>query len=259
MNRAKKLKEKLKNNLPVIGTWLTIGHPQIAEILAHFKEFDFVCIDMEHTAIDSSMNLTLISVIQGQGKAAIVRVPKNDEVYIKKALDAGADGIIVPMIKSADEVIAAKSYTFYPPEGNRGVGLMRANFYSKEFDSYKSNQPDNILFIIQIEHEEAVNNLKSILEVPGIDATIIGPYDLSASIGLPGDLDNPLVKTLLDTYEVESLESNVPKGSHVVEPDMKILEEKIDNKYQFLAFGVDFLFMMKKIDEELYKMRKSLS
>ena len=252
INRAEILRKKLQNREPVIGTWLTIGHTTVAEILAS-EAIDYVCIDMEHTTIDYYVAQTLILTIQSLGKAALVRVAKNDEVYIKKALDSGADGIIVPMIKTPQEARKALSYTYYPPLGERGVGLVRANLYSKNFISYRTKQPQNILFVAQIEHIDGINNLASILEIPGIDATFIGPYDLSGSMGFPGDFSRQNVKEALNQYSAISEKAGIPKGFHIVEPDSELLKEKIKNNYQFIAYGVDYIFMMRKLQEAMLK------
>lgn len=252
MGNAQNIKDKLRNGKTVIGAWLTIGHTTIADLMSR-QDVDFVCIDMEHTPIDFTLSQNMIITIQGNKKAALVRVGKNDEVLIKKALDSGADGIIVPMIKNADEVKEALSYAYYPPRGNRGVGLVRANGYSTRFNEYKKDQPENILFVAQIEHKDAVKNLRQIAEVPGVDATIIGPYDLSGSMGFPGDFDNQDVVNALSEYDSICEEKKMPKGYHVVEPDADLVNQKISENYQFIAFGVDFMFILKKMEKEIKK------
>ncbi len=126
------LKEKLKNNLLTIGSWITIPHPSIVEIMATAK-FEWLCIDMEHTAIDLKEAEILISTIQASGIKALVRVSKNEEVIIKRVLDIGADGVIVPMINNLDDAKKAIDFAKYPPTGKRGVGLYRASKYGNSF------------------------------------------------------------------------------------------------------------------------------
>ena len=169
--RNKTLKNKLKNNKLTIGSWITIGHPSIPEILSN-AGFDWLTIDMEHNSIDKSMMQNLISVIQSKDVAALVRVSKNEEVAIKHALDAGADGIIVPMVKNKNDAIKAIEYAKYPPLGKRGVGLSRAQNYGYNFEDYKKWQAENLVIIAQIEHIDGVNNLSEIIGVEGIDAII---------------------------------------------------------------------------------------
>ena len=203
------LKSKLKNNELTIGSWVTIGHPSVIEVLAQ-AGFDWLTIDMEHTTIDYSITQTLISTIQSNGMAALVRVSKNDEVYIKRVLDAGADGVIVPMINNAEEAKKAVEYVKYPPEGKRGVGLYRAQKFglNNGFEHYKKWLSESSVIIAQIEHIDAVNNIEEIIATPGIDGVIIGPYDLSGSLGIPGEFNDPSVITALLKVEKACKEKN---------------------------------------------------
>ncbi len=252
----KTLKSKLKNNELTIGSWVTIGHPSVIEVLAQ-AGFDWLTIDMEHTTIDYSMAQTLISTIQSNGMAALVRVNKNDEVYIKRVLDAGADGVIVPMINSAEDARKAVEYVKYPPEGKRGVGLYRAQKFglNKGFESYKKWLTESSVIIAQIEHIDAVNNIEEIITTPGIDGVIIGPYDLSGSLGIPGDFNNSKVVTALSKFEKVCKEKKFTMGFHVIEPESNLLSEKIKTGYNFLAFSTDFLFMGRKAINEMKKIK----
>ena len=240
--KNKILKNKLNNNELTIGSWITIGHPSIPEILGN-AGFDWLTIDMEHNSIDNSMMQNLISVIQSKDIAALVRVSKNEEVAIKHALDAGADGIIVPMVKNKDDARKAIEYAKYPPLGKRGVGLSRAQNYGFSFDDYKEWQANNLVVIAQIEHIDGVNNLKEIIEVEGIDAIIIGPYDLSGSLGYPGDFSKPELQMALNNVIITCKTSNFPLGYHIVDPDPELVKLKIKEGYNFIAFSTDFYFI----------------
>lgn len=248
------LKTKLNNNELTIGSWITIGHPSVIEVLSN-AGFDWFTIDMEHTTIDYSTAQTLISTIQSKGMSALVRVSKNDEVYIKRVLDAGADGVIVPMINNADDAKKAVEFVKYPPEGKRGVGLYRAQKFGFGFEKYKKWLSDNVVIIAQIEHFEAVNNIEEIISTKGIDGVIIGPYDLSGSMGIPGEFDDPKVVTALETFEKACKEKHFPMGFHVIEPDYRLVKEKISKGYNFIAFSTDFFFMGEKAISELSKLR----
>ena len=239
--KRNRLKEKLSRNELTIGSWITIGHPAIPEILSH-AGFDWLVIDIEHTTIDLSMVQTLISTIQSKDISALVRVSKNEEVVIKRVLDAGADGIIVPMVNSRVEAEKAIKYAKYPPDGSRGVGLARAQGYGYRFEEYKKEVND-LIVIAQIEHFEGINNLKSILSVNGIDGTIIGPYDLTGSLGVPGDFNNLDFIQYLKNYKQASELANKPMGFHVVNSDYNKIVEKINEGYNVIAFGTDFIFM----------------
>ena len=247
------LKKKLKNNELTIGSWITIGHQAIVEILA-MNDFEWLVIDMEHTVIDYELGQHLVAHIQSFNIEALVRVSKNEEVAIKRVMDAGADGIIVPMINSAEDAQKAVSYVKYPPKGKRGVGLARAQKYGFEFDKYKKWVDQESIVIAQIEHIDAVKNIKEILLTEGIDGIIIGPYDLSGSMGIPGEYDKEDVKKAFKKVEETCKEFNKPLGFHVIEPDINKLNEKIKTGYSFLAFSTDFLFLGTKIKDEMWKL-----
>jgi 2-dehydro-3-deoxyglucarate aldolase len=236
------LKEKLGRNELTIGSWITIGHPAVAEILAD-AGFEWLVIDTEHTTIDLSMVQMLITTIQSRGIAALVRVSKNEEVVIKRVLDAGADGIIVPMVCSAADARQAVGYAKYPPTGKRGVGIARAQKYSTDISAYKEWVENSLVIIAQIEHIEGIRNLEEILSVEGIDGTIIGPYDLSGSLGIPGDLDRPEVVEALDRFKRICTNRHISMGFHVVNTAQQKVKEKINEGYRFIAYGTDFLFM----------------
>ena len=248
------LKQKLLNKERSIGSWLTIPHISVVEILAS-AGFEWLTIDIEHTSIDLNQCFELIASIQGNGMKALVRVSKNEEVVIKRVLDAGADGIIVPMIKNGAEAQKALDYTYYPPRGKRGVGLSRAQNYGIGFDAYKEHLNKNIIVIAQIEHIEAVENIHEIVTTDGIDGIIVGPYDLSGSIGIPGEYDNLEVKKALKTIEETCLTLNKSLGFHVKESDASYVEKKINKGYNFLAFSLDFFFLGDKAREEMKKLK----
>ncbi|HNQ68843.1 MAG TPA: aldolase/citrate lyase family protein [Bacteroidales bacterium] len=240
--KNKTLKKKLKKNEITIGSWITIGHPAIAEILSN-AGFDWLTVDIEHNSIDNLMVQNLISTIQSKNIAALVRVSKNEEVVIKHVLDAGADGIIVPMINTAEEAQKAVEYAKYPPIGKRGVGLSRAQNYGLGFNDYKEWVKNDLVIIAQIEHIEGVKNIQKIISTKGIDGIIIGPYDLSGSLGYPGEYERDEVKEALNKVKQICLKANFPLGYHVVPPDIELLKSKIIEGYKFLAFSTDFYFM----------------
>ena len=253
--RNKILKKKLKNNNLTIGSWITIGHPSIPEILSN-AGFEWLTIDMEHNSIDKSMMQNLISVIQSKNIAALVRVDKNEEVTIKHALDAGADGIIIPMVNNKEDAMRAIEYAKYPPIGKRGVGLSRAQNYGYDFEDYKKWQEENLVIIAQIEHIDGVNNLREIIGVDGIDAVIIGPYDLSGSLGYPGDFTKLELKTALNNVKNICKESCFPLGYHVVDPNPELVKSKINEGFTFIAFSTDFYFMGNNSIEMMNKLKK---
>ncbi len=253
------LKQKLKNNELTIGSWIMMGNPMSVEVMA-LAGFEWLVIDIEHTSITMETAQTLITTIQAQNIKALVRVSKNEEVVIKKILDMGADGIIVPMVSSKEDAEMAVDYAKYPPVGKRGVGLYRASGYGTKFEEYKKWVDEELVIIAQIEHIDAVNNIDDILSVDGIDGTIIGPYDLSGSMGYPGGFEREDVKEAVEKVLDRCKKHNMPSGFHVVDTNPEKLKEKIDQGCTFLAYGIDYFFMrdaamdgMKKLKEEISK------
>lgn len=249
----KSLKSKLQDNELTVGSWLTIPHQSVVEIMAS-ANFEWLVIDLEHAAIGIESAMNLIGHIQGNGMKALVRVSKNEEVIIKRVLDAGADGIVVPMVKSKEDAEKAVNFVKYPPIGKRGVGLNRAQKYGTSFNEYKKWVEEEAVIIAQIEHIDAVNNLEDILNTDGIDGTIVGPYDLSASMGVPGEYHLPEVKAALDRVNEVTKAMNKPLGFHVIQSKIDFLKERIDEGYTFLAFSLDFFFLGDTARDEMAKL-----
>jgi 2-dehydro-3-deoxyglucarate aldolase len=233
-----------------IGSWLSMGSPYVAEIMAQ-SGFDWLVIDMEHSAANGlAVTQQLIQVIDLAGCRPFVRVPACDPGIIKILLDAGAHGIIVPMINSVSEAKAVVKAAHYAPLGNRGVGLWRAQGYGRRFEEYMEWFKREGLLLVQIEHVDGVKNLSKILSVEGIDGFIIGPYDLSSSLGTPGDFENPSFITALEQVKEISDKTEKWVGIHIVYPDHKQLKVRIEEGYNFIAYGVDFTFFSTKLDIE---------
>ena len=251
----KSLKEKLKKNELTIGSWIMIGHPISVEVMA-LAGFEWLVVDMEHTAIDINTAQNLITTIQANGIKALVRVSKNEEVIIKQVLDIGADGIIVPMVNSKEDAIKAVEFAKYPPIGKRGVGLYRASKYGVKFEEYKKWVEEELVIIAQIEHIDGVNNIEEILQVEGIDGTIIGPYDLSGSMGYPGEFDRADVKIAVQKVLDKCKDYNIPSGFHVVDTNPDKLKEKIKDGCTFLAYGIDYFFMRDLAIDGMKKIKK---
>ncbi len=240
---------------PLIGTWLTLNHPSIAEILAD-AGFDWLCVDMEHSVTDYTEAQQLILAIQSKGLKAFVRVGENNTRIIKRVLDAGADGIIVPSVNSAVEAQKAVEAVKYPPFGKRGVGLARAQSYGFGFEHYRDNKSKEIKLIVQIEHIDAINELDAIISTEGVDGTFIGPYDLSGSMGKPGQWDEPDVKDALFIYEQTVKKYDKYVGFHVIQPEFELVKDKIEKGYNFIAFSLDVLFLGTLVRNQMKLLKK---
>jgi 2-keto-3-deoxy-L-rhamnonate aldolase RhmA len=239
-----------------IGSWLSLGSPYVAEIMAK-SGFEWLAIDMEHSAANSIETAQrLIQVITLAGCGALVRVPSLDPSTIKLVMDAGANGVIVPMVNTPRQAEQAVRAVRYPPDGERGVGLWRAQGYGRSFTDYIEWSKTEALVIVQIEHIEGVKNLREILAVQGVDGFIVGPYDLSASLGKPGDFEDSGVQQALETIESGARGMEIWRGYHIVYPDRTQLEEKVSRGYNFIAYGVDFTYLTTSIDRESEYLRK---
>ena len=247
------LRARLAERELVVGSWLSFAFPPVTEMFAR-AGFDFLVIDQEHAAIGAADSLAMIQVIDLCGVAPWVRVGGNDARLIKRALDSGATGIIVPMVNSVDEAAQAVSASRYPPHGTRGAGLFRAQDYGLGFAQYRPRADAETVVVVQIEHIDAVRNLEDILAVPGIDGFIVGPYDLSGSVGRPGEYDHPDVRWALEEVERVMATSPVPGGFHVVHSGGDELRLRIEAGYSIIAYGDDMVFLAEKLKEEMTRL-----
>jgi 2-dehydro-3-deoxyglucarate aldolase len=252
------LKNKLKTQTVTIGSWITLGHPAIAEIMAK-SGFDWLTVDMEHSAITLHQAQQLVQVIELAGCVPLVRVEENNPNSIKRAMDTGAHGVIVPSVNSKEDAVRAVHAVKYPPLGTRGVGLARAQGYGMEFEKYKEWVNKESVVVVQIESIQAVQNLKEILRVKGVDAFIVGPYDLSGSMGRPGDFNHPDMTSALKRIMKASERLQIPAGFHVIPPDVDALLAKIKEGYKFLAFSLDTLFLGQSCKKAVESAKRRLS
>ncbi len=249
------LKEKLRNKEVALGSWITLGHPAIAEIMAK-AGFDWLVVDLEHSVISIEVAGDLIRTIDLCGVSPLVRLTSNDPNQIKRVMDAGAHGIVVPMVNTPAEAARAVAATRYAPQGSRGVGLARAQGYGVNFQDYLKWQSDGPVVIVQIEHKDAVNHLEKILTVPGVDGFIIGPYDLSCSMGIPGQFENAEFINTMAYIRETGQRLGCPAGLHIVEPDLQRLEQTIREGYTFIAYSVDIRMLDVSVREGVAKMKE---
>jgi len=244
MNRLAKMisvREKLTSSKVSIGSWMQIPNASIAEILGS-AGYDWVAIDMEHGAITLNQLPDIFRALELGNTLPIVRLSEGSTKECKNVLDAGSAGVIAPMIENADQLRMIANACRWPPSGNRGVGFSRANLFGKNFKKYQSEAQEPLL-VAMIENNLAIDNLDEILKVDGLDAILIGPYDLSASLGILEDFQNPLFKSTVDKIFELCEKNNIPCGIHVVNPDINILNESIDNGYRFIAYSIDAVFL----------------
>jgi 2-dehydro-3-deoxyglucarate aldolase len=238
----KSLKKRLQKKELTVGSWITLGHPSIAEIMAK-AGFDWLTVDMEHSAITLHQAQQLIQVAELSGVVPLVRVGTNEPNLIKRVMDAGAHGVIVPMVNSREEADRAVESTKYPPKGFRGVGLARAQSYGADFEGYRKWNERESMVIVQVEHIRAVENLEAILSVEGVDGFIVGPYDLSGSLGVPGQFEHPEVKRALKRVRDVTKKMGALSGFHVIPPDPLEVKKKTTEGYRFIAYSLDILLL----------------
>lgn len=223
-----------------IGSWINSSSSIIAELMA-VCGYDFLTIDVEHSPIDIEDTFKLLQAIKSgnQNCQALVRVSGNSYSDIKRYMDAGANGIICPLVNTKGDAQNLVDAVKYFPLGRRGVGYSRSNNYGIDILEAIEHDNKNSFVCVQIEHIEAINNLEEILSVDGIDAAMIGPYDLSASMGLAGDLNHPKMEEAIK-YNLEICKKRgIIPGIHVVQPDPAQVKERIKQGYKFIAYSVD--------------------
>ena len=243
MIQENKVLKRLENNKPALGGWVLTGSPVVAELLA-LCGFNWVCIDAEHSAVTTETAQQMMTAIEKHGAEPFVRVSGIYESEIKKFLDMGARGIIVPMIKSYDDLVKAVSYIKFPPDGNRSYALPRCTSYGMYSSEYYLKANDSIFLGIMIEHKDALGELDKIFSHPHIDAVLVGPYDLSGSMGIPGKFEEPAFREALKLIYRKAKENGVMMGIHEVHPKPEKITELINQGFRFIACGLDTLFIM---------------
>jgi len=251
------LKEKLSNGILVIGSWINSGSPIIAELMS-FLGFDFLVIDVEHSAVDLPQAQILMQAIKSGNEKCfpIVRVHSTKYAIIKRYLDAGAKGIIAPLVNTEQQSMELVRGAKYFQEGMRGVGFCRANQYGVNIEEYLKKSNEETFLCVQIEHIDAVKNIDSILSVDGIDAALIGPYDLSASMGIAAQFEHPdyikVRKSILEACK----KHNIAPGIHVVNPNPEEVLKRVKEGFTFIGYSLDITIISTYLKSDLEKIKK---
>ena len=238
---TQRLRTKLQAGGTSIGSWMQIPHGSVAEIMGQ-AGYDWVALDLEHGAIAVDQLPDLCRALELGGTLPLARLAHGHAKDCKQALDAGAGGVIVPMIEDAQQLEAVRSACRWPPAGTRGVGFSRANLFGKRFLAYREEAQAPLL-VAMIEHIRAVDSLDAILKVEGLDAVLIGPYDLSASMGLPAQFADPRFCDALQRIQRTARHHSVACGIHVVAADPAELRRRREEGYCFIAYSIDAVFL----------------
>jgi len=242
--RKNPVKAALKAGLPQVGTWLSLGDINATRMLARVG-FPWLTVDLEHSPIGWDRAGLLFGAIADAGCTCLARVPRGDHDYIKRVLDAGAHGIVVPMVNTVEEAKLAIAAAKYPPAGNRSVGgvLHALNFGATAGDYYK-HANDEVLVVLQTESPQGVENAEAIYSLPGVDAIFVGPNDLNAQMRTPDGTDptpeafNAMMARILATGK----KVGTPVGLHV--QTVEQVEQRIAEGWQFIAIGSELRFML---------------
>jgi 2-keto-3-deoxy-L-rhamnonate aldolase RhmA len=245
------LKNKLLNNELCIGSWCQIGHPANAEILAQ-AGFSWIALDAEHGEVEDADIGNFCRAVKPA--AALVRVKENAALPIRRALDLGAAGVIVPLVNNAAEAQKAVKSAKYPPDGIRGFAWQRGNDWGAKFDVYaKCFEP---VVIVMIESKEAVANIDEILQVDGVDGVFIGPYDMSGSYGITGQTGHQIIQDACIKVAEACRKYRKAAGQHIVIPNHDNVKKAIQQGYTFIALGMDSYFLQQGAKSALEMMVK---
>jgi 2-keto-3-deoxy-L-rhamnonate aldolase RhmA len=230
-------KTRLRERAPLLGVLISLPSPELAEIYAR-AGFDWLFLDWEH-GLHDILGLQRIVMAAGPACPCVIRVPDNDPVRIAQALDTGAAGLIIPHVNSAADAARAVAAAKYPPQGTRSIGVARAQGFGLEVEASIGRDNLDTILVAQIEHIEAVRNIAAILDVPGLDAAFVGPFDLSGSLNKPGQLKDFEVRGAINQIRTACLEKRMPIGIFTAVLEAAAAYRKAG--FSLLCFGTDAL------------------
>jgi 2-dehydro-3-deoxyglucarate aldolase/4-hydroxy-2-oxoheptanedioate aldolase len=242
---------RIRRRDTLVGSLVTLASTEVAEILT-LVGFDWLWIDMEHAPITEERAQQIIQTTAGRA-ATVIRVPWNDPIHIKRALDLGCDGVLVPQVRTADEARQAVAAAKYPPAGIRSVGIARAQQYGMTLHDSVLGANERVAVIVQIEHIDAVPHIAEILAVPDIDAVIVGPYDLSASMGRPGEFGNPDVIAVIASVAAACNDRKIAWGAFT--PDVESAKARMTQGATLIALATDTMHLWRSARAAVSELR----
>jgi 2-dehydro-3-deoxyglucarate aldolase len=250
------LKKKLRRRERLFAAWVSYAHPSITETFAR-AGFDFIAIDMEHSTITVEQAQRIIAACQSEGVPCLPRPVSHSNDWFKPLLESGADGLLVQMVSTPEDVAAIIGHLKYPPVGNRSYGVNRAQAYGFDFDSYIQSWNDTSSFIIQVESIQAVENIDKLLSFDEIDGVMVGPYDISGSLGVPGQTSHPLVIEASRKVIAACERFGKSCGTQVTDASEESVQALFDLGYTYAILSSD-LFVLWKWSEKMQGMIKSM-
>ena len=249
MKNINNFTERLRSKEILVGTLVSLPSPEVCELLASVG-YDWLFIDAEHGAFNPQQAQTML---QAAGSVpCLIRVPDDETIWIKKALDIGAAGVIVPQVHDANQAKKIITDCKYAPDGNRGIGIGRAHKYGIDFERYLKNANRETAVVLQAESSEAVDNITDIVTLDGVDAILVGPYDLSASLGRPGEVDHPIVQSAIEKIISACQNANISMGIFGVSADAVVPYK--EKGFNLLTVGTDTAFLINTASETLSRM-----
>ena len=249
MKNINNFTKRLRSKEILVGTLVTLPSPEVCELLASVG-YDWLFIDAEHGAFNPQQAQTML---QAAGSVpCLIRVPDDETIWIKKALDIGAAGVIVPQVHDVNQAKKIIADCKYAPDGNRGIGIGRAHKYGIDFERYLKNANRETAVVLQAESSEAVDNIADIVALDGVDAILVGPYDLSASLGRPGEVDHPIVQSAIEKIISACQNANISMGIFGVSADAVVPYK--EKGFNLLTVGTDTAFLINAASETLSRM-----
>jgi 2-dehydro-3-deoxyglucarate aldolase/4-hydroxy-2-oxoheptanedioate aldolase len=236
----------------LIGTLLTLPLPALAEMCAD-AGFDWLFLDMEHGALDLH-DVQCIAQAVNDKCPCVVRVPINERMWIGKVLDLGVAGIILPQVNRAEDAQRAVFAAKYPPQGGRGVGVGRASRYGADLQNYLRNANDETALIVQIEHREAVENVEAIVNVAGVDALMLGPFDLSGSLGKLGQIDAPETQAAIARVREFGMSRKIPISLFC--PDVEHARRALQDGFTLVPIASDNLMFTRAASQTVQTIKR---
>jgi 2-dehydro-3-deoxyglucarate aldolase/4-hydroxy-2-oxoheptanedioate aldolase len=242
---------RLRRRDLLVGPLVTLSDAAVAEVFA-LAGCDWLWLDLEHAPLSLADLQQHVRAVAGRA-GTLVRVPWNDPVRVKQVLDLDCAGVIIPQVRTAEESRAAVAATKYPPEGIRSVGIARAQRYGLTLNEYVQTANDAVAVVLQLEHVDALPHVAEILAVPGVDAVLIGPYDLSASMGRPGQITHPEVAAAVTAIAEACTRQGMPWGAFA--PDVASANAVIARGATLVAVGTDAMYLWRGVRTVLAELR----
>lgn len=236
------MKDKLLHGVPCIGSWCQVGHSANAEIIAR-AGFEWSALDCEHGEAEEADISGFCRALRQFDCTPLVRVRANDLLSVRRALDLGAEGVIIPLVNCAKDAERAVAAAKYPPDGIRGFAFHRGNNWGVDFDEYVKKANAGIMVIVMIESKEAVDNIDEILAVEGVDGVFIGPYDMSGSYGIAGQTGNSIIRDACRKVACACRQRGKAAGQHIVVPTNESVQTALEQGFSLLALGMDTVFL----------------